>query len=170
MLYELEYNPGITFNKLKGLLLGTGVVSYVEPVYIPEILQMPNDPLADSLKGNQYYLKAMKAYKGWDIQKGDSSVVIAVLDTGINLFHEDLKKKIKYNYADPINGIDDDKDGYVDNFHGWDMADNDNDPTADANTHGIMVSGVIAAGANNGKGLAGVGYNCKILPIKIYQL
>ncbi|MGV3586826.1 MAG: S8 family serine peptidase [Adhaeribacter sp.] len=169
LLYELEYNPGVTFNKLKAMLLSTGVVTYVEPVNIPEILKMPNDPLADSLKGNQYYLKTIKAYKGWDIQTGDSSVVIGVLDTGINLNHEDLKKKIKYNYADPINGIDDDNDGYVDNFRGWDLGDNDNDPTADANAHGIFVSGIIAAEANNGKGLAGVAYNCKILPIKVYN-
>ncbi|GEO03944.1 hypothetical protein AAE02nite_16080 [Adhaeribacter aerolatus] len=169
LLYELEYSPGLTFNKLKAQLLNSGVVSYVEPVYIPEILKMPNDPLADSLTGAQYYLKNIKAYKGWDIQQGDSSVVIGVLDTGINLKHEDLQDKIKYNYADPINGVDDDKDGYVDNFYGWDMADNDNDPSADANTHGILVSGVIAAAANNGKGVTGVGYNCKLLPLKVFQ-
>ncbi|MDB5263337.1 MAG: C-terminal target protein, partial [Adhaeribacter sp.] len=168
LIYELEYSPGITFNKVKALLLGAGVVTYVEQLNIPEILKMPNDPLADSLSGTQYYLKTIKAYKAWDVQRGDSTIVIGVLDTGINLNHEDLKNKIKYNYADPINGLDDDKDGYVDNFYGWDMADNDNNPTADVNAHGTLVSGIVAAEANNGKGIAGVAFNCKILPIKVF--
>jgi len=168
LIYELEYNPAFSFNKLKGLLLSSKLIDYVEPVYIPELLYQPNDPLADSLTGAQYFFKNMKAYKGWDIQQGDSSVVIAILDTGIRLTHQDLKNKIKYNYADPINGIDDDQDGYKDNFYGWDVADNDNDPTADTNGHGVMVSGVAGAEANNGTGVAGVGYNCKILPLKVY--
>jgi serine protease len=169
LFYELQFGAPFTFTKLKGLLLSSKLVEYVEPVYIPELLHQPNDPLADSLQGAQYYLRNMKAFKGWDIQKGDSTMVIGILDTGIRLNHQDLKSKIKYNYADPINGIDDDKDGYIDNFQGWDLADNDNNPSTDKNTHGALVSGIAAGAANNGVGVAGVGYNTKILPIKVFN-
>lgn len=168
LFYELNFGAPYTFAKLKGILLSSGLIEYVEPVYLPDLLHLPNDPLADSLQGAQYYLRNMKAYKGWGIQKGDSTVVIAVLDTGIRLNHQDLKNKIKYNYADPINGIDDDKDGYIDNFHGWDLADNDNNPSADNNTHGVLVSGIAAGAANNSVGIAGVGYDTRILPIKVF--
>ncbi|MGV3539936.1 MAG: S8 family peptidase, partial [Rufibacter sp.] len=108
------------------------------------------------------------AYAAWDITKGDSNVVIGILDTGVRLTHEDLQDKIKYNYADPIDGLDNDKDGYTDNFQGWDLADADNAPTADASGHGTSVAAIAAAHADNGKGMAGVGFKCKFLPVKIY--
>jgi len=168
LLYELEYDAPFTFEKIKRQLLASGLVAYVEPIRIPQILHQPNDPLADSVRGLQYHLKQIKAYKGWDIQKGDSSIVIGILDTGIRLTHEDLKKKIKYNYADPIDGIDNDRDGYIDNFYGWDTASNDNNPSFDDNNHGVLVSGTAAGETNNEKGIAGTGYNVKILPVKVF--
>jgi len=167
LLYELKYEAPHTFEKIKQQLLASGLIAYVEPVYIPQLLHQPNDPFADSTRTEQYHLKQIQAYKGWDIQKGDSSIVIGILDSGIRLTHEDLKDKIKYNYADPIDGIDNDRDGYTDNFYGWDMADDDNDPT-DKIGHGSLVSGVAAGATNNGKGIAGVGYNSKIMPLKVF--
>ncbi|WP_051359971.1 S8 family serine peptidase [Adhaeribacter aquaticus] len=167
-IYELEFKPAYSFDKLRKDLLATQAVAYVEPIYIPTILYQPNDPLADSINGSQYYLKKIQAYKGWDIQKGDSTIVIGILDTGIIFSHEDIKNKIKYNYADKIDGIDNDQDGFIDNFRGWDLADKDNDPNADANDHGVAVSGIAAAEVNNNKGMAGVAFNCKILPVKVF--
>ena len=169
LLYELEYEAPFTFEKIKRQLLASGLVAYVEPVHIPQLLHQPNDPLADSTSGLQYYLKQIQAYKGWDIQKGDSTVVIGILDTGIRLTHEDLKNKIKYNYADPIDGIDNDQDGYTDNFYGWDTTNNDNNPSFDDNSHGVLVSGAAAGEADNKIGIAGVGYNVKILPIRVIE-
>ncbi|GGK78004.1 S8/S53 family peptidase [Rufibacter glacialis] len=168
LIYQLRYAPTQTFEQVKKQLLSTGQVEYVEPLYLHAPLFVPSDPQADSVSGGQNYLKRIGAYKAWDITKGDTTVVIAILDTGVKLTHEDLKNNLKYNYADPIDGIDNDKDGYVDNFRGWDLADGDNDPSADANGHGTMVTGVASAQPNNGVGLAGVGYNCKFLPIKVY--
>jgi len=168
LLYELEYEAPFTFEKIKRQLLSSGLVAYVEPVIIPQLLHQPSDPYADSIRGSQYHLKLIKAYKGWDIQKGDSNVVIGILDTGIRLNHEDLKNKIAYNYADPIDGIDNDQDGYTDNFYGWDTANNDNNPNFDSNNHGVLVSGAAAGETNNEKGIAGTGYNVKILPIKVF--
>jgi len=150
-------------------LLASGLVAYVEPVNIPQLLHQPNDPFADSTGLNQYHLKQINAYKGWEVQKGDSSIVIGILDTGIRLTHEDLKNKIKYNYADPIDGIDNDRDGYTDNYYGWDTTNNDNNPSPDNIEHGALVSGVAGASTNNATGIAGVGYNVKILPVKILE-
>jgi hypothetical protein len=77
-----------------------------------------------------------------------------------------LVANLKKNYNDPVNGIDDDNDGYVDNFNGWDMSENDNNPNVDNSDHGSHVSGCAAAATNNGIGVAGTGFNCKFLPVK----
>ena len=159
--------------RARAVLLATGAVEYVEPLYIRQPQYQPNDPLADStitsLTAGQYYLKQIQAYRAWDITRGDSSIVIGITDGGVRLTHEDLRSQIKHNYADPINGLDDDGDGYVDNFTGWDLANNDNDPGYDiAIVHGSLVAGVAAARVDNGIGLAGVGNRCRFLPLNIY--
>ncbi|MFD1757469.1 S8/S53 family peptidase [Rufibacter sediminis] len=168
LIYQMQYNKDQSFAQVKKQLLETGLVEYVEPLYQYEPLHVPNDPKADSTTGSQNYLKLIKAFQAWEVSKSDTSVVIGILDTGVRLTHEDLKNKLKYNYEDPIDGIDNDGDGFVDNFHGWDLADNDNDPTADANGHGTFVTGIAAAQADNGVGMAGVGYHAKFLPLKVF--
>ena len=157
----------------RAVLLATGAVEYVEPLYIRQPQYQPNDPLADStlisLTASQYYLKQIKAYRAWDITRGDSSIVIGITDGGVRLTHVELAPQIKHNYADPINGIDDDHDGYIDNFTGWDLANNDNDPGYDINiVHGTLVAGVAAARVDNGQGIAGLGNKCRFLPLNIY--
>lgn len=168
LIYELQFLPGQTFLQVKKQLMATGLVEYVEPLYRYEPLFVPNDPKADSAGGPQDHLKKIKAYQAWSITQGDTNVVIAILDTGVRLQHEDLKDNLKYNYGDPIDGVDNDNDGFVDNFYGWDLSDNDNDPTASSNGHGTLVTGVAAASTNNELGVAGVGFNCKFLPIKVF--
>jgi serine protease len=168
-----QFQTATDLNKARTVLLATGAVEYVEPLYIREPLYQPTDPLADStltsLTASQYYLKQIKAYRAWDVTRGDSSIVIGISDGGVRLTHQDLRPQIKHNYADPLNGIDDDGDGYVDNFTGWDLANNDNDPGYDvAIVHGSLVAGVAAARADNGVGLAGVGNRCRFLPLNIY--
>lgn len=170
-IYQFETTAKL--DKARTALLATGAVEYVEPLYIREPLYQPNDPLADStltsLTSSQYYLKQIKAYRAWDVTRGDSSIVIGITDGGVRLTHLDLAPQIKHNYADPINGRDDDGDGYVDNFTGWDLANNDNDPGYDvAIVHGSLVAGVSSARVDNGTGLAGVGNRCRFLPLNIY--
>ncbi|WP_158267466.1 S8 family serine peptidase [Adhaeribacter arboris] len=166
--YEVQYqNTKFTFPQLRRMLLATGLVDQVEPVYLPEILYQPNDPLADSVTGNQYYLKQIHAYQAWDIEKGDSTIVIGILDTGTRLDHEDLIKNIKHNYADPIDGTDNDNDGYRDNFTGWDTADQDNDPYSGG--HGTLVTGIASGTPDNNTGVAGAGFNCRYLPVKVFS-
>ncbi|WP_210518928.1 S8 family peptidase [Hymenobacter terricola] len=172
-IFQFHVPPALTLAKARAVLLATGAVEYVEPLYIREPLYQPTDPMADSTNTNiatgQFYLKQIQAYRAWDVTRGDSSIVIAITDGGVRLTHEDLRQQIKHNYADPINGIDDDGDGYVDNFTGWDLADNDNDSGYDITIiHGTLVAGIAAARTDNGLGIAGLGNRCRFLPLNIY--
>jgi serine protease len=171
LIYQIEVPAAASLDKVRALLLRTGAVEYVEPLYIREPLYQPNDPLADSVTGSQYHLKLTQVYRAWDFTKGDTSIVIGLTDTGMRPTHEDLVRQIKYNYADPINGLDDDNDGYVDNFRGWDLANGNNDPTYndDHALHGSHVAGAMAGQADNGKGVAGMAFKCKFLPIQVFS-
>ena len=161
-IYAVTFDPSMPVAKAVKALMATGLVEYAEPVYIPEPLYNPNDPDTAS----QYYLGLIKAYDAWDISKGDTNFVVGVTDTGTDLDHPDLAGGIKYNYADPINGQDDDSDGYVDNFQGWDVGQDDNDPSVDA-VHGSFVCGFAGAVTDNATGIAGPGFKTRFLPIKI---
>ena len=169
-VFELTVPTSVSVAKARAVLLATGVVDYVEPLYIREPLYLPNDPYADSTSNSQYNLRLTHAYRAWDFTKGDSSVVIGITDTGMRYMHEELRHQVKYNYADPINGIDDDGDGYIDNFHGWDLSNNNNDPlyNDDLANHGTGVSSIAAGEADNGVGLAGVAMKCKFLPLQVF--
>jgi hypothetical protein len=142
------------------------IVAYAEPRYIPELLYVPDDPSHES----QYYLSTIQAYEAWDIHKSDTNMVIAIVDTGVDMDHEDLIYNIAYNYDDPIDGIDNDNDGFVDNFRGWDMGDNDNFPQNEMNEHGTLCAGMSAAHTDNGLGVAGVGFKSRMLPIKVQDV
>jgi serine protease len=144
-------------------------VEYAEPYYLPAPLYTPNDPRISS----QYNLTKLFAFDAWDIFKGNDHITVGIPDMGIDLAHEDLQNKIAYNYNDPIDGIDNDNDGYVDNFYGWDLGDNDNNPqwneegTDGEMQHGAWVSGIGFAETDNNLGIAGFGFNVKFLPVKI---
>lgn len=173
LIYEIRLPAPTDLTRARQLLLATGTVLYAEPLYYRAPLAQPNDPLADSTRTDgQYYLRNIRAYGAWGVTQGDTTVVIGIADTGTRFTHEDLGQ-VKYNYSDPIDGIDNDHDGYVDNFRGWDLADNDNNPDSDPligqKGHGILVTGAAVGTPNNGKGIAGVGYYCRYLPLKIYS-
>jgi len=144
-------------------MYATGLVEYAQPRYLPRLLYEPNDPFT----GSQYYLNTIKAFDAWAIEKGDTNIVIAIIDTGIDLFHPDLINDIAYNYDDPLNQEDSDNDGYIDNFYGWDLGENNNYPQYNANAHGVHVAGIAGASTDNGTGMAGVGFNSRLLPVKI---
>ena len=127
----------------------------------------PNDPLY--LDGSQAYLDAINAPAAWDSVTGDTTQIIAIIDTGVDWDHPDLDDNIWTNWNEiPDNGIDDDNNGYIDDTRGWDYINNDNDPNDD-NSHGTHVAGIAAAEGNNGIGICGVAWNARIIPIKMLQ-
>lgn len=170
LIYKLEYNSSYPVKKVISELKATGFFEYVEPYYISEPFYIPNDPFTDtSASGNfrQYALLNTRAFQGWDIHKGDSLVVIGIVDTGTDIDHADLSNNIFYNLNDTIDGIDNDNDGFVDNYMGWDLGENDNDPTVNQSGHGAHVSGISSAATDNNIGIAGTGFKCRFLPVKV---
>ncbi len=160
-IYELTYNKDFQLSKVLKYLNNLAKIAYAEPHYIPKPLFTPNDVTLS------YHLGLIQAYAAWDSTFGDTNIVIGITDSGTDIDHVDLQGNIKYNYADPIDGIDNDFDGFIDNYRGWDLGENDNDPSTASSNHGIYVAGLAAAVTNNGEGVAGVGFNCKFLPVKV---
>jgi thermitase len=115
-------------------------VEYAEPNYIAYAIGTPNDPYF----GNQWGMTKIQAPDAWDVTTGSSGVKIAILDTGIDQDHEDLASKIvsQENFTDSPT---------LDDLYG----------------HGTHVAGIAAAATNNGKGVAGVGYNSSLLNVKV---
>jgi subtilisin len=118
------------------------------------------------LGGNNWGADLVKAPEVWAHGYTGKGVVVAVLDTGVDYNHEDLKNNIWTNTKEiPGNGIDDDGNGYIDDVSGWNFADKNNN-TLDKNGHGTHVSGTIA-GENNNYGVTGIAYDAKIMPVKV---
>ena len=125
---------------------------------------------SDIYYSDQWHLEKIEAASAWDIAQGDSTFVVAVVDSGVDYMHEDLKDNLAYNYEDPVNGIDDDNDGYTDNYYGWDFGSNDHDPMVDGSNffaHGSTICGVAAASTDNELGTSSPAFNCRYLPVKI---
>ena len=103
----------------------------------------------------------------WARSTGSDSIVVAVIDTGVDYNHPDLAQNIWTNPKEiPGNGIDDDGNGYIDDVHGWNFLDKTADPMDD-NGHGTHCAGVIGAVGNNGIGISGVNQKVKIMPLKV---
>ncbi len=163
LIYQLVYSNNYTVEQAANKLIATGKLAYAEAKYIHKLHLSVNDPSAAT---QQSFLTKINAYNAWDTETGDTNVVIGIVDSGTDIDHPDLVANLKRNYADPVNGIDDDNDGYVDNFQGWDISENDNNPNVDASNHGSHVSGCAAASTNNAIGVASPGFKCKFLPVK----
>jgi len=106
------------------------------------------------------------APEAWEIEKGSSNVVIAVIDSGVDYNHEDLAGNMWINEDEIVDGNDTDGNGYIDDIRGWDFYNDDNDPLDD-HGHGTHCSGIASAMTNNDVGIAGVCWNCTIMPVKI---
>jgi len=110
------------------------------------------------------------APEAWDVTTGDSNLVIAIIDSGLDMSHPDIAANLWTNPGEiPGNGIDDDGNGYIDDVHGWDFTGNDNDPTDDVAAcggHGTHTAGTVGAVGDNGVGVTGVNWNVKLMPLK----
>jgi subtilisin family serine protease len=121
----------------------------------------PDDPLYNQ----QWGISAIQADAVWDSTTGDTTQIIAILDTGVDWKHPDLSDNI---WVNPNPRTIPDADGVVNDVRGWDYINNDNDPYDD-NSHGTHVAGIAAAVGNNGIGIAGVNWHARIMPIKVFQ-
>ena len=138
----------------------------------PVLAAEPNDPLYK----DQWYVKAIGMPDAWNFAKGSPTVRVAILDSGVDLAHPDLKDRLWTNRNEiPGDSIDNDRNGYVDDVYGWDFVGNDTDPSPDLSDpaqsvgihHGTLVAGVIGAAGNNAQGISGVNWNLELMPLRV---
>lgn len=164
-------------------------IEYIQEAHVLKTETIPND----SLVNEQWALSKIKAFDSWNISKGIDTVLLAIIDTGIDYLHPDLKNKIFINSAETgldnlgrdkrNNGIDDDQNGFIDDYQGWDFVDRvgfpydttggdylswDNDPMDD-HFHGTYVAGIAAAQTNNTIGIAGTAPDIKVLNARTFD-
>lgn len=151
------------------VLLGTVAFFHFAPTAAAAI---PNDPQYHQ----EWYADAVGLPAAWDFSKGSPTVTVAVIDSGVDLTHPDLRDRIWTNPGEiPGNGIDDDHDGYIDDVHGWDFVagDADADPEVqegnqqEGTQHGTLVAGIIGAAGDNVEGVAGAAWNVRIMPLRV---
>lgn len=152
-------------------ILGACIRTSVRPVFARDVLPRPTN---DTFLEKQWYLDAIHAREGWNVATGSRDVVVAVIDGGIDIDHQDLKEQIWTNPAEiPDNGKDDDGDGYIDDAHGWNFVENTSEvrPRVSAQgleeafIHGTAVASLIAGIGNNDIGIAGVAWRARIMPL-----
>jgi subtilisin family serine protease len=176
----LDVAEHVSYKDLRTVLNGVPGFSYIEPNFVrtDTLSAFPNDPAFDQLYGLHNtgqdipFLGAgvpdadIDAPEAWDITTGDPNVVVAVIDTGVDYTHEDLAANMWTNPGElPNNDEDDDGNGFVDDYYGYDFINNDSDPFDD-HSHGTHTSGTIGAVGDNGIGVVGVNWNVKIMAVK----
>lgn len=177
--YTLEFQDSLNVPAVIKEYEATGKIQSIEPDYIVQLNTItPNDPYFGnqwSLYNNGFFfglstLNAdIKMKQAWDLETGSSSVVVAVIDGGTKIDHPELAGRIWQNTGEiPGNGIDDDHNGYIDDINGWDFVDHSNDVTGAIN-HGTFIAGIICANGNNGAGMTGIDWHCKLMTLKIFN-
>ncbi len=132
----------------------------------PALKQPPQQKLAaDPLMNKSWHLNAIEAAKAWSISEGDPKVTVAVIDSGVDYNFPELSANIRRKSSEPINGVDDDGNGFIDDIIGWDFVKSFYLPM-DKTGHGTFMAYLIAGILNNGIGGAGVCPRCSILPVR----
>lgn len=165
--------PGAAPADVASWAAATAGVATIEPDYVITSAAVSNDPSFGQLWGLSNTGQSgglrdadIDAPEAWDITTGSRSVVVAVIDTGIDYTHRDLAANAWRNPGEVAgDGLDNDGNGFVDDVYGWDFANNDADPLDDQG-HGTHVAGTIGAVGNNGTGVVGVSWNVSIIGLK----
>jgi len=146
---------GATLEKLKHFLDSEDHdgVAYVEPELEHKLMREMDDPMIS----DQTHYDGINLKGAWDTTTGNPNVVVQVIDSGVDMSHPDLQNNIWKNPGEICgNGVDDDNNGYVDDCHGYNFADDTGTDLMGNHWHGTHCGGTIAADTNNGKGVAGV--------------
>ncbi len=179
-IFVAQYTSPIDAFELAKELSQYDEVEYAEPWFIYPVDNVTTCRPNDTNRSKQWALDKMSADSAYCYASGSDTVVIGIIDTGVQWDHPDLAANIwinqgEYGGGKESNNIDDDGNGKIDDWHGWDFggADynnpvEDNNPTATTYNvgHGTHVAGIASAVTNNGVGVSGVGNNCKLMPIK----
>jgi serine protease len=167
-VYRIEFSAISQAANLISAMQGLSYIEYAEKAPIYHINYNPNDYSS----GQQYALGRINAPQAWDIEKGSSNVVVAIVDNGVNINHEDILPNRWVNTGEtPGNGLDDDLNGYTDDIYGYDVADGDNDPIPPSGgpaafVHGSHCAGIASAKTDNGVGIASIGYSVSLMSVK----
>lgn len=170
-LHEEDQNRDSIFRQL---LEQTDLFTHVERDYVqmssivnePELVSGKQWPLDNTGTSGGIAGSDIDALKGWALKADASDVVVAVIDTGVNYFHQDLTANMWSNQGEiPDDGIDNDGNGYIDDYYGIDTYNRDSDP-GDDNGHGTHCAGIIGADGNNDFGITGVAPSVKIMSLK----
>jgi subtilisin family serine protease len=175
---RLVATPGTQAAALIPTLQRDARVRYAEPNGVLTAAQGPNDPmfsrdwgLVNTGQTGGTPDADTDADEAWDITTGSSDIIVAVIDSGVDYTHPDLAANMWHNPGEiPGNRTDDDGNGFVDDYYGYDFADNDGDPMAesigDFTSHGTHIAGTIAMAGNNAVGATGVNWNVKIMALR----
>lgn len=176
-IYTFYFPSHIVPNALIDSLLKLPCVEYVER--LPKISKFytPSDIRPQTGTPNQWYLYTIKAKEAWDVHHGPGTkqIKIAIVDDAVWLNHPDLTGVIYTNTAELNDGIDNDNNGYIDDMHGWDAADKDNNPNppfilppGEDFAHGTHVAAIAGAQTDVGSpGMASIGFGVQLIPVKI---
>ncbi len=181
---QLDFSPQSDVLEIAADFASDPHVLYAEPRYIDRLCAAPSDP--DYLSAMQWYLEKVQAPQAWDVVRGDSSVVIAIVDQGVDWNHPDLYGNMWVNPGEDLNGdgqitgvdfnvTDDDGNGYADDFFGWDFGGygySDWNPMENPGfypPHGTHCAGIAAAVTDNALGVAGMSWNCSIMAVKVTE-
>ena len=188
-IIKVDFENESALQTYKSILSADPDVEYTQISNEYKVDFVPND----SLTGEQWALEKIKAFDAWDITAGSDTVLLAIIDTGIDYLHPDLINKIYINIGETgkdnhgrdkrSNGVDDDGNGFIDDWQGWDFTDRvgfpfdstggdylnwDNDPI-DENNHGTYIAGIAGAEVNNLTGIAGTAPNIKMLNLRAFD-
>ena len=132
--------------------------------------------VTDRFRSELWYLDQMSAPEAWEIETGSEETIVAVLDAGFDLDHEDLIGQYWRNESElDADKRDNDNNGYEDDIMGWDFVDGDENPSPDFGegvsdtvaSHGTVIAGIIGATANNGFGITGINWDVRIMPLRV---
>lgn len=171
-LFLISLPQGMSVNSGMSAMMAQRIVKSVCPDRLAYMDRTPNDPMYSQ----QWQWPKIKAPAAWDVQTGSATVVVGIVDSGVDLTHEDLAARIWRN-TDEIagNGLDDDGNGFIDDVNGWDFSNNNNDPNpgsgvfGSADDHGTHVAGLVGAIGDNGVGVSGHAWNCQLMAVQVFN-